>query len=128
MSNKTRGNIIKGIAIFIDVLVPLAATLTQFPVWVQHSSEATVSGLFMVFAFLACLPFLRQLKEYFKSPSVWVIWTIFFVFFVLLKNIINEMIMVCFFGAVANVVGAIIYSVGKRVADKPDKSCERSKS
>ena len=56
MTNRTKGNILKAIAVTIDVSVPLAATLTQFPLWVEKSSEATMSGLFLIFAFLSCLP------------------------------------------------------------------------
>ena len=31
MTNRTKGNILKAIAVTIDVSVPLTATLTQFP-------------------------------------------------------------------------------------------------
>ena len=100
---------------------PLAATMTQFPVWIEQSSEATMSGLFLTFALISCIPFLKQIKEYFKSPSVWVIWTILFVLLIALRNIINEMIIVCFVGTVANIVGVGIYKLGTIVEQKEDK-------
>ncbi len=118
MNNSIKGGILKAFAVFIDVSVPLVATLTQFPVWVQRSSEATVSGLFLVFAFLSCLPFLRQIREYMRSPSVLVIWAVLLVLFLCLKNIIVEMIVVCFAGLCANIVGAILYRIGKAVSKK----------
>lgn len=120
MRNATKGKIIKGCAVGLDVVAPLAATFTQFPIWVEQSSEATMSGLFLVFAFLSALPFIKQIKAYFKSPSVWVVWVVLFVLFVCLRNIINEMIVVCFVGMLANIVGAGIYKIGKIVGDKPD--------
>ena len=118
MTNRTKGNILKAIAVTIDVSVPLAATLTQFPLWVEKSSEATMSGLFLIFAFLSCLPFIKQIKAYFRSPSVWVVWIVLLALLISLRNIIDEMIIVCFWGAVANIVGAGIYKVGEKVADE----------
>ena len=119
MANRTKGNILKAIAVTIDVSVPLAATLTQFPIWVEKSSEATMSGLFLIFAFLSCLPFIKQIKAYFRSPSVWVVWVVLLVLFVCLRNIIDEMVVVCFFGTVANVIGAGIYKLGNIIGNKP---------
>lgn len=121
MKNATKGKILRGCAVAIDVAAPLAATMTQFPVWIEQSSEATMSGLFLTFALISCIPFLKQIKEYFKSPSVWVIWTILFVLLIALRNIINEMIIVCFVGTVANIVGVGIYKLGTIVEQKEDK-------
>lgn len=118
MTNKSKGAILKGVAVSVDVFVPLAATLTQFPLWIEKSSEATISGLFLVFSFISCLPFLKQIKAYFHSPSVWVVWTILLALFVCLRNIIDEMIIVCFFGAIANVIGSGIYKLGNIVENK----------
>lgn len=120
MKNATKGKMIQGIAILLDVTVPLAATFSQFPLWVEQSSEATMSGLFLVFAFFSILPFLKQLKAFFQSPSVPVIWIILFLILVALRNIINEMIIVCFAGMIANLIGAGIYNIGKAVAAKAD--------
>lgn len=120
MKNATKGKMIQGFAILLDVAVPLAATFSQFPLWVEQSSEATMSGLFLVFAFFSILPFLKQLKTFFQSPSVPVIWIILFLLLVALRNIINEMIIVCFAGMIANLIGAGIYNIGKAVAAKAD--------
>ena len=122
MKKATKGKIIKGGAVFIDVAVPLAATFSQFPAWVQKSSAATMSGLFLIFAMISILPFLKQVKAFIKSPSVWVIWVILFVAFVALRNILEEMIVVCFFGMVANILGAGIYKIGEFVDDSSDIS------
>lgn len=122
MKNATKGRIIKGVAVCVDVAVPLSATITQFPIWIDRSSEATISGLFLLFAMLSCLPFLKQIKAYMKSPAVWSVWCILFALFVLLRNIIDEMLIVCFFGMIANLVGAGIYKIGKIVGGKPDES------
>lgn len=120
MTNKTKGKIIKAGAVTVDVAVPLVATLTQFPVWIEKSSEATVSGLFLFLSIICCLPFLKQLKEYFKSPSVWIVWVIMLALLICLRNIIDQMVIVCFFGTLANVAGAGIYKLGCIVENKED--------
>lgn len=124
MKNATKGKTIRYAAVALDVCAPLAATATQFPVWVEKSSEATISGLFLLFALISMLPFINQIKEWMKSPSVPVLWCVMFVLFVLLRNIIDEMLAVCFFGMTANLIGAVIYKIGSYVEGKPDIDTE----
>jgi hypothetical protein len=112
MTKAALGKIVKGSAIGLDVGGPLIATLTQFPIWVEKSSEATVSGLFLLFALLSAIPLAKQIKEFIKSPSVWVLWIVLFAFFIMLRNIIDEMVIVCFVGMLSNIVGTGIYKVG----------------
>ena len=119
MTNRAKGKTLKAIAVTIDVSVPLVVTLTQFPIWVGKSSEATMSGLFLIFAFLSCLPFIKQIKAFFRSPSVWVVWVVLFVMFVCLRSIIDQMVVVCFFGTVANIIGAGVYKLGDIIGRKP---------
>ena len=126
MKNTTKGKIIKASALCLDVAAPLIATCTQFPIWVDKSSAATVSGLFLVFAFLSAIPFMKQIKAYLKSPSAWSMWCIFFVLFIALRNIIDEMVIVCVVGFVANVCGAGLHKIGENVEQKPDKVVEES--
>lgn len=120
MKNTTKGKILKGAALGIDVTVPLSVTLTQFPVWVNRDAQSTVSGLFLMLAVISCIPFYRKLKEYFKSPSAPVVWTILFVAFAVLENIAAEIKLVCFFGAIANYFGSLLYKAGDLVANRED--------
>ena len=114
MQRTTTGKILKISALVLDVGAPLAATMSQFPVWVDRSAGATVSGLFVLFAFLSAIPFFKQIKAYFKSPSAWVMWSIIFVAFVALRAIIDEIIVITLVGVVANVIGAGVYKIGER--------------
>lgn len=120
MTNVTKGKIIKYVAIAVDVIAPLVATLTQFPVWVEESSEATVSGLFLLLAFLCIMPFFKQVITYLKSPSVPVVWGVIYVMMIALQNIIDQMVVVCFVGLVANAIGTVIYKIGAWM-EKKDK-------
>jgi len=120
MKNKTKGRIVKGAALTLDVGAPLIATICQFPVWIEKSSSATISGVFLVFAFLSCIPFLNQIKTWLKSPSVPVLWCVFLVLFSLLRNIIDQMWIICLVGAISNCIGSLIYKAGNIVGEKPD--------
>ncbi len=124
MKNKTKSKVIRWSSTGLCVAAPFAATLYQFPVWIEQSSEATVSGLFLLFAFISCVPFLRQIKEYMKSPAAWVIWTIVLIFAIVLRNIIDQMVFVAAIGLVANIVGFGLYRVADYVGEKPDATVE----
>lgn len=111
MSTASKGKLLKAIALCIDVGVPVAATLSQFPIWVNRDATSTMSGLTLVLVALACIPFYRQIREYFKSPSAPVLWFILFLAFTLLESIASEIKIVCFWGAIANVLGSAIYKL-----------------
>ena len=121
MKKTTKGKICKVSAVVLDVAAPLAATISQFPVWVDRSAGATISGLFVLFAFLSAIPFFKQIKAYFKSPSAWVMWCIIFVALVALRAIIDEIIVICCVGVVANIIGAGVYKIGEKYDPPRDR-------
>lgn len=120
MKNSSKGKIIKGVAVGLDVAVPAITAMTQFPVWVQKSSEATVSGLFLMFAALSCIPFINQIKQFMKSPSVPSMWIVMLIVLVAIRNIIDEAVVICFFGMIANILGAGLYKIGDIVGKRED--------
>ena len=118
MTNATKGRILKWTAIGIDTAVPFVATVSQFPVWIEKSAGATVSGLFLCLAFLCALPFAKQIIAYIKSPSVPVGWAVLFVLFICLRNIIDQMLVVLLVGMIANIAGSFLYHIGKNIEGK----------
>ena len=122
MTNATKGRILKTTALAIDVIIPAAATLSQFPVWINRDAASTVSGLGLVLIALSCIPFYRQIREYFKSPSAPVLWLVLFLAFTILESIAAEIKMVCFFGLVANLIGAGIYKIGANICGDTNKN------
>lgn len=108
-----KGKILKLLALLIDVGIPIAVTMSQFPVWVDKSASATVSGLFITLAMLCCVPFYRRIKEWLKAPSAPVMWAIIFALSVAMKSIIAEIVVVCMWGMIANIIGALIHKVGE---------------
>ena len=121
MKAGTKGKLLKGTAVAVDVAVPLTVALTQFPIWIEKSSEATVSGLFLLFAFLSSIPLLKHIKAFFKSPSIPVLWCVAFVLLMALRNIIDEMLAVCLAGVISNAVGAGIYRLGRYFEERQEE-------
>ena len=107
-----KAKLIKGGALMLDVGAPLIATFTQFPVWVERSAEATVSGMFLMFAILCSVPLLKSAGNLLKSPSAPIIWGLMLAVLVSLRNIVDEMIVISFVGLVSNVVGLGLYKIG----------------
>lgn len=125
MKNATKGKILKAVALGVDVLPMFGATLSQFPVWVEKSSAATVSGLFLAFAILSAIPLFRQIKQWIKSPSIPVLLSVLAVLAICLRNIIDQMVMILVIGACANWGGSFIYKAGDAIEKKPDKPAEQ---
>ena len=121
MKNRTKGAIIQWTAVGIDVGAPLIATLTQFPAWIERSAGSTVSGLFVVFALLSAIPLFKKGKEILKSPSAVMLWGIGLGLLLALRNIVDEMIIVCAVGLIANAIGAPLHKYGEALAAKEDK-------
>lgn len=121
MKNKTKGTCVRIGATALCVGAPLGTTIAQFPIWVATSDKATISGLFLVLAFICCLPFANQLKAYFKSPAIWVVWSVLLALFIALRNIIDQMVIVCFVGLISNSVGSMLYKLGDHIKTIPDK-------
>lgn len=121
MRNRTKGSIIRVFATLLSVGAPLGATLSVFPLWVAKSSEATVSGIAVLFCGLSMIPFLKQIKEYMKSPSAWVVWGIIFAGCFALRAIIDQMIFISAIGLASNVAGTGLYKVGDYVKTRADK-------
>lgn len=97
--------VLKAAALAIDVGAPMAATLTQFPLWIERSAGATVSGLVILFAIMSAVPLMRYYKRILKSPSAPLMWGILFGILSALHVIIEEMLVISFVGLVSNVIG-----------------------
>lgn len=103
--------ILKASAVGISVGAPFIATLTQFPLWIERSSEATVSGLVVLFAILSAIPLFKSLKNFFKTPSAPLLWGAVLCLLYALRAILDEMIIISFVGLVSNCAGWVMYKV-----------------
>ena len=121
MTRQTKGNLLKYAGLGLDVGAPLVATLTQFPVMIERSAGATVSGLFVMFALLSGIPLVKHFGKSIKTPSMPVALSICFIALLALRSIIDEVIIVCAVGAISNFAGAFLYKKGESVAGKEEK-------
>lgn len=87
------------------IIPPLVATAMQFPIWIEHSAEATVSGAVVFCAILCFVPLYKKILAMLKSPSAPLMWTIFAVLMYVMKSIADEMFIVSVVGAISNVIG-----------------------
>lgn len=118
MSKSTKGKIIKTIALILDVGGPLIATLICFPVWIERSTSATISGIAVFGILLSVIPVFKLIKKKAWTPAAWLVWVMLSVFFLTLRSIIDEMAIVSVTGAISNVIGAFVYKLGEKI-DKP---------
>ena len=110
-----KAKLLKLLAICIDVLVPLVVTLSYFPLWVNKSAEATVSGIAIIFALISFIPLIKVIKKRLSSPSVWMIWVFIAIILIAINTIIDQAVVIAVFGAVANCIGAVIYKIADRI-------------
>lgn len=112
--NKTKYTICQIFGWLLCIGVPLTATCSFFPFWVEQSPEMTVAGGSVVLLLICVVPFFKKIKEWFShTPASWVIWTIIACMCLLVQTIIDQLVIVACFGAVANILGGLVFSLGK---------------
>ena len=111
MNRATVVKLLRGLAVVVDMAAPLIAIFIQFPIWVDRSSGATVSGLAVLLMVIAAIPLKNKIKAWLKTPSIPVLWAVLFFASVVVVKILNEIIVVAFVGMVANIVGAAIDAI-----------------
>ena len=97
--------------------MPLAATLSFFPLWREKGDKAILAGGTLLLIALCALPLWRGIKALLRSPSVWGLWLVLFLGFALIESIIGEMRMICFFGLVGNLLGSLLFRLARKRGD-----------
>lgn len=97
-----------------SVGLPLAATLSCFPLWSARGGASVLAGGTLLLVALCLLPLWRTLREYLKSPAVWCLWLLALLFFLLVGSIVSEMRMICLFGLIGNLIGALCFRIARR--------------
>ena len=97
-----------------SVSLPLLATLSCFPLWRARGAGAVLAGGTLLLIALCALPLWRALKSYLQSPSVWMLWLFGLILFSLISRIIFEMRMICLFGLIGNLIGALCFLLARK--------------
>ena len=111
MNRTNVAKLLRAVAVIIDIVAPLVAIFVQFPIWVDRSSGATVSGLAVLLLVIAAIPLKNKIMQWLKSPSIPVLWAVLFFASVIIVKILNEVIVIAFVGMVANLIGAAIDAI-----------------
>jgi chromate transport protein ChrA len=117
MNNKLKYNGLTALGALLCIAPPAVVTLCYFPLWVEKSSSATVSGLSLILILISIIPLFRIIKEHIASPSITLIWIIVGVFCIAFKAIIDQILVISFVGALSSIAGTIVF----RVRPKEDK-------
>ena len=102
------------LALAVSVIVPLCAILSYFPLWKERGEGAVISGFVLLLCVVAFSPLIKAVKRFLASPSQCTVWIISFVCFFVLAKISNEMTVISFVGAISNIIGAVLFKIGKR--------------
>lgn len=101
------------IALVIEAGVPIIAVIMQFPVFIERSAGATISGISVLLMILCAIPLKNKIKMFLRSPSIPILWTVLFVICLAISNIIKEMVVVTFVGMLANIVGILLEFIAR---------------
>jgi len=100
------------------VVPPISVILLYFPLWQGKGYMQVISGLALVLIILAMIPFWKKIKEWIKSPDVFIMWAVLFVLSLLIQNIIDQMVVITFYGAVGNLTGKGLFLWQKHLKTK----------
>lgn len=118
MNNKLKYNGLTALGALLCIAPPAVATLCFFPLWVEKSSSATVSGLSLILILISIIPLLRIIKEYISSPSATLVWIIVGVFCLAFKSIVEQILVISFVGALSSIAGTIVFKARDKGAEK----------
>lgn len=107
--NKRKYNGLTVLGALLCIAPPAVVTLYYFPIWVEKSSSATVSGLSLILILISIIPLFRIVKEHISSPSAPVVWILVCLFCFAFKSIIDQILVISFVGAVSSIAGMFIF-------------------
>lgn len=104
--------------LLLCVIPPVIATLEYFPLWFS-CSETAISAISAMLIALCCLPFVKQIKAYFKgTPASWVIWLVIYILVAVFNKLAHGVETVAFIGTLSNLLGGCIFRIEKHLKRK----------
>lgn len=121
MTTKRKATILTATGYGLSAAAPLIATATQFPVFVEKGSGATVSGAFILVAIICAIPmllYLQRLKAQNrtmpKPNTPLLIWGVILAASLALYQIIDELIIISASGCGGVVAGKVMFFAAKK--------------
>lgn len=98
-------------ALAVSILPPFAATLWQFPVWINTSARCTFSGLALLFVLISVYPLIKLAKSYIESPSIPLVWAVILAMLLLLRSIIEQALIIAAVGLASGLIGWVLFKL-----------------
>lgn len=109
------------LGLIVCVVPPIITTLEHFPLWFQRSDTA-ISAISAIFLLLCCIPFMKQIKAYFKgTPASWAVWLAIYVPVAVFNKLADGVEAVAFIGVLSNLLGGCIFRIEKHLKHKEHK-------
>ena len=108
------------IGLIFCIIPPIVATLHYFPLWIETSTEATISGIGLLLLLISVIPIFKILKKYIKSPAIPFVWFILWIVTDVISNIIFQVENILLIGMISNLIGWIIFKIRDRVYHKTE--------
>ena len=117
---KTKRCVFYALGLIFSIAPPIAATLSYFPLWKEAGDSARLSGFCVLLIILSLSPFIRHLKERFRSPSAHTVWLILFIVFFAVSTVANEMKVISLVGFIGNLIGAFFFKLSEGANSEDD--------
>ena len=112
---KNKSIILSFVGMVVSIVPPLITTVHYFPIWVERSPSATISGTVTFLGILCFVPLYKKLLQSLKTPSAPVMWGMLAALMFIMKEIANEMFVIAVVGAVSNLVGCAIFKYARKL-------------
>lgn len=123
MKPKTKATVLTYTGYGLSAVAPLIATATQFPIFVQKGTGATVSGAFLLVALICVLPIFlytqklkKQNRTMPKPNTPALIWGIVLIACIALYQIIDELIIISASGLGGVGASKIMFAIAEKQA------------
>ena len=106
------------LGLFVCIAPPIITTFEYFPLWFQRPDTA-ISAISAILALLCCIPFMKQIKAYFKgTPASWSVWLVIYVLVAAFNKLADGVETVAFIGLLSNLLGGCIFRIEKHLKNK----------
>lgn len=118
MKTSHKIHVLHVLGLSVCVVPPVITTLEYFPLWFKQT-ETAVSAFSAILILLCCLPFIKQIKAYFKgTPASWVIWLVLYIIVTVFSKLAEGVETVAFIGLLSNLLGGAIFRIEKHLKRK----------
>lgn len=121
MKRKTVAKLVYSIGMIAAVGAPAISFLFKFPVLKENNYDQAVSWFAVFMLALCCMPFIKKIREYFKSPDSSIMWLCMFGAFAIIEPIVASIKLVAFCGLAGNLAAKLLFFISKKIDEGGEK-------